>query len=243
MLVLLHLLAMTRSNFTISGITCNNCVAKLTELFMEINGVQKVDVNKEQGEIVLFAEAEISPEIINQKLKPFPKYQLVDSIDKEESEYSFKPLLLVISFILLIVFLSQINQGMFDPMQSMRYFMGGFFVCFSFFKFLDLEGFASAYQSYDIIAKRWKPWGYIYPFVELTLGISYIINFMPVETNIVTLLVMGLSSVGVIQAVSSKQKIKCACLGTGFNLPMTTVTIIEDLGMVLMAMVMLYSMY
>jgi hypothetical protein len=56
----------------------------------------------------------------------------------------------------------------------------------------------------------------------------------------ITLIVMLFSSIGVILAVTNKQKIRCACLGTGFNLPMTTVTIIEDLLMAAMAALMLF---
>jgi hypothetical protein len=59
--------------------------------------------------------------------------------------------------------------------------------------------------------------------------------------NAITLVVMAFSSIGVILAVMNKQKIRCACLGTGFNLPMTTVTIIEDLLMAAMAAWMLIS--
>lgn len=234
---------MQESNFRIEGITCNNCVAKLTTLFDAQKGIEEVVVDKENGALLLTAPKRIGAQFVQQTLKPFPKYQLVDSLQENETTYSFKPLILVIGFILLIVFLTQVNNGGFDWMQSMRFFMGGFFITFSFFKLLDLEGFADAYQSYDILAARWKTWAYIYPFVELLLGISYVIDFQPIATNLITLIVMGLSSIGVIKAVMSKTKIKCACLGTGFNLPMTTVTIIEDLGMVLMAILMLFRLF
>ena len=88
---------------------------------------------------------------------------------------------------------------------------------------------------YDVVAKRIKPWGFIYPFVELALGISYAMNLYPLYTNIATVAVMGISSIGVIQSLASKKKIQCACLGAVFNLPMSTITIIEDLLMVVMA--------
>jgi prepilin signal peptidase PulO-like enzyme (type II secretory pathway) len=110
---------------------------------------------------------------------------------------------------------------------------------FSFFKLLDLSGFASSYAMYDLLAKRIYNYGFVYPFIELSLGVAYLINFNLVFTNTITLIVMSFSSIGVILAVIKKQKIKCACLGTGFNLPMTTVTIIEDLLMVAMAAWML----
>ena len=120
----------------------------------------------------------------------------------------------------------------------MRHFMAGFFLVFSFFKFLNLSGFANSYAVYDLLAAKWKGWGYIYPFVELGLGILYLINVAPFETNFITIVVLGLSSIGVIKSNLDKRQIKCACLGDVFNLPMSTVTIVEDLTMVGMAVVM-----
>ena len=92
---------------------------------------------------------------------------------------------------------------------------------------------------YDLLAKKSHTYGLIYPFIELSLGAAYLLAYKPMLTNAVTLIVMAFSSIGVIIAVMNKQKIKCACLGTGFNLPMTTVTIIEDLLMASMAAWML----
>ena len=94
---------------------------------------------------------------------------------------------------------------------------------------------------YDIIAARWKGWGYIYPFAELALGILYLLNIAPLETNFATVIILGVSSIGVIKSNLDKKKIKCACLGDVFNLPMSTVTIVEDLTMVGMAAWMLYQ--
>ena len=114
--------------------------------------------------------------------------------------------------------------------------MGSFFISFSFFKLLDLKGFAESYSTYDLIAKRISGYAFVYPFIELGLGIAYLIEWELLFTNIFTLIVMAVSSFGVIQSVLNKRKIRCACLGAVFNLPMTTITIIEDLLMVGMAL-------
>jgi hypothetical protein len=129
-----------------------------------------------------------------------------------------------------------------DLMRAMRFFMAGFFLVFSFFKMLDLKGFAESYAMYDVVARQVKAWGFIYAFVELALGVAYVANFQPWMTNIVTLVVMSISIVGVLQSVFSKKKIRCACLGAVFNLPMSTVTIIEDGLMILMSALMLAQM-
>ena len=75
--------------------------------------------------------------------------------------------------------------------------------------------------------------------VELALGVLYLLNIAPVLTSITTFVVLGVSSIGVIKSNLDKRKIKCACLGDVFNLPMSTVTIVEDLAMVAMAALML----
>lgn len=152
---------------------------------------------------------------------------------------TYKPLILVFTYILLVTLTVEYAHGEFDLHRFMPNFMAGFFIVFSFFKLLDLSGFASSYAMYDLLTKRVYSYGFIYPFIELGLGIAYLINTNPLLINAITLVVMVFSSLGVIKAVMNKQKIRCACLGTGFNLPMTTVTIIEDLLMAAMAAWML----
>ena len=162
---------------------------------------------------------------------------------------TYYPLLLIISFILICSLLVQIgqpqNSGSFgaaiSSSETMRLFMAGFFIVFAFFKLLDVSAFANAYAGYDLLAARWRGWGLLYPFIELGLGLAYLANWRLQLTLWVTVLVMGFSALGVIRAVLGQRKIQCACLGTVFQLPMSTVTIVEDVGMVLMAALMLLS--
>ena len=185
--------------------------------------------------------------------------QLIANSPSSNWLHTYYPLLLIAGYILLCSVLLQVGlhaAAMGEPMglfmhvgmglayvtagETMRYFMAGFFLVFSFFKLLDVRAFASAYAGYDLLAARWQGWGLVYPFVELALGIAYLSNFNPVVTNWATVLIMGFSAIGVIRTVLSKTQIQCACLGTVFKLPMSTVTIVEDVGMVLMATVMLF---
>jgi len=158
---------------------------------------------------------------------------------QEKSLITYKPLFLIVGFIIGVTLLVQYPFETFDGMRWMRHFMAGFFLVFAFFKLLNIKDFAMSYSMYDIVAKNWKPWGYIYPFIELGLGVLYLINIAPIFTNYLTIVVLGISSIGVIQSVLHKREIKCACLGDVFNLPMSTVTIVEDVSMVLMAGYML----
>lgn len=156
---------------------------------------------------------------------------------------TYKPIILIFAYILVISIVSawaaDAASANFDPALAMRVFMAGFFLTFSFFKMLDLKGFADSYAMYDIVARRFSSWGYIYAFIELILGLSYALNTQPLLTNIITLLVMIVSMTGVLQSVLNKRKIQCACLGAVFDLPMSTVTIIEDASMILMSLALL----
>lgn len=167
---------------------------------------------------------------------PPPTSAVVEEIGPKPSYY---PLIIVVAFLVGVVGLAEIAAGSFDAGRAMRHFMGGFFLGFSFFKFLDLRGFAMSYAMYDVVARRIPAYGFVYPFIELALGAAYIVDFMPTLTNTVTAIVMGISSIGVIQSLLAKRTIRCACLGAVFNLPMSTVTLVEDLLMVIMAVAML----
>lgn len=152
---------------------------------------------------------------------------------------TYKPLLLIAAYLIGIVALVEWRAGTFDGMRAMGHFMAGFFLTFSFFKLLNVRDFASSYRMYDIVAKAVPTYGYAYPFIELALGVAYLTGWNPIVTNWATLIVMGVSLVGVVQSLLAKKSIRCACLGAVFNLPMSTVTVIEDGLMIAMAGAML----
>jgi len=151
----------------------------------------------------------------------------------------YRPIILIFGYLLGVSFIPAISARSFDLMVGMRVFMGGFFLVFSFFKFLDLEGFVDSYAMYDLVARQFRQWGYVYAFLELILGLAYALNFQLFITNLATLVVMTVGLAGVLKSVLAKRKIRCACLGAVFNLPMSTVTIIEDALMIVMSVVML----
>ncbi len=129
--------------------------------------------------------------------------------------------------------------GAFDGMAFMRWFMGLYLLVFAAFKLADLPGFVSAYIGYDVIAKRFPTYAAVYPFIELTLGLLFVFWFAPGFTLVATLAVMSVSSISVLRELFRGSKIRCACLGTVVRLPLTTVSLVEDLGMAGMAAAML----
>lgn len=154
---------------------------------------------------------------------------------------TYFPLLLILGYLILITVLLEINSSSASFMNWTHNFMGGFFLVFSFFKLLDLKGFASSFRGYDVVARKFVPYAYSYPFIELFLGLGFILKWNLYFLNWLTLVFMFISSLGVIESLIKKNKIQCACLGTVFNLPMSTVTLVEDLMMVAMAIFSLLS--
>lgn len=149
---------------------------------------------------------------------------------------TYYPLILIAVYLLGVVFWTDSN-----PMKMMAHFMSGFFLIFSFFKLLNLRGFVDAYRTYDLLAKKIKIYAWIYPFLELALGLAYLKDSPAFPIHLFTFVLMILSSIGVIQALLQKNRIECACLGTVFKLPMSKVTLTEDLLMAAMSLLMIYS--
>lgn len=239
-----------QKEYIITGMTCSGCVNKVKKSLETVNGVLEANVKLENPQGTLKLKNPIPLTVLQNAIGHYEIKEVKNSpVIREETEEkptsfiaTYKPLLLIVAFIAGVSLLVQYPFTTFSGMLWMRHFMAGFFLVFSFFKLLNIEGFASSYQMYDLVAEQWRPWGYIYPFIELGLGILYLVNLAPVVTNIITLVVLGVSSIGVIKSNLDKRKIKCACLGDVFNLPMSTVTIVEDLTMVAMAGWMLLSM-
>lgn len=130
-------------------------------------------------------------------------------------------------------------QGGWEWMSWMHDFMGFFLVVFSMFKFFNLEGFADGFQMYDLLAKPFRPYAYVYPFLELGLGLGYLAHWQPLFIYGATVALMVFGALGVIRALTKGLDIECACMGTVLSVPLSTVALVEDLGMAVMAGVML----
>lgn len=157
---------------------------------------------------------------------------------KGSSISSYLPLLvLILIAVLASVAITYGIQG--GSLLWMHYFMGLFLCQFAMLKLFDLEGFAEGFQMYDLIAKRFRPYALLYPFIELGLGLSYLAMTSPFLTYLLTLLVMAVSIIGVVKALAKGMNIYCSCMGTILRVPLSTVTLSEDIGMGIMAILML----
>ncbi len=222
--------------YELSGLSCANCEAKVKSALLSLPDVSNAEVTRTTATITMNRHVNLAQ--LQEAVSQAGDYNIAPQDHSEVAEQTkswfatYKPVLVVFIYITAVTTLVQIGQHHFDAMEWMRHFMAGFFLGFSFFKMLDLKGFAESYIMYDVIAKHINAWAFVYPFIELALGISYLVNFNPPLTNFSTVAVMGVSIIGVLQSVLNKRKIQCACLGAVFNLPMSTITIIEDALMI-----------
>ena len=125
-------------------------------------------------------------------------------------------------------------------MTSVMHAYGGvFLVFFALLKIFNLKGFMNGFAMYDLIAMRNSAWGYLYPFIELALGLAYLAFFWPTATYVATIVVFTFGAIGVVLALRRGLDIACPCMGSVLTVPLSTVTLTEDLLMVVMAIMLL----
>ncbi len=152
---------------------------------------------------------------------------------------SYVPLIVIIGLILcvtIVVSWTDYMLGRFSIFQSVAYFMTGFFIVFAGFKLMDLPGFAEGYSTYDLLARAWFGYGYVYPFIELTFGLLMLAGLHQAWLPWTEFSVMALSGLGVAIKLAKREPFMCACLGTFLKVPLTYVTLVEDFGMAALAL-------
>jgi len=131
--------------------------------------------------------------------------------------------------------------GRADLAGFMHGYMGIFLVVFALLKLFNPSGFADGFEMYDLLARRVRAYGYVYPYLELALGLAYLAFFLPVFTYVATILLFVFGAIGVIKALRAGLDIECPCMGSILSVPLSTVTLTEDLAMIAMAAIMLVA--
>jgi copper chaperone CopZ len=233
----------TTHTYSITGMSCMSCVQKVSAALQKVEGIAAAVVSLNPPQARLEMKEDVSPSVLKAAVARVGAYQIAAAephhhtaaASTEEPAESLYPLFLIVGYIAGATGLISLVSGNYAAPFLMDNFMAGFFLVFSFFKLLDLRGFVDAYRSYDLLARALPGWSFVYPFIELALGIAYLLRISPLATNAITLAVMLIGSAGVLQALLDKRTIRCACLGTALKLPMTKVTLVEDLSMAAMA--------
>jgi cation transport ATPase len=243
-----------KHTYLITGMTCGGCKASVEKYLNEIEHVTNVAIHLEKGEAEVTMDKNITTDMLQKALpekytlskKPVEKVfssSSISSTPKEEEGklQQLKPLLLIIFYIASASILLHYKNWSWN--EFMLDFMGLFYIVFSFFKMLDLKGFPASFSMYDPIAKRVPFYGKIYPFIETGLGLMFLMRFEIDIALIVTLVILGITTIGVTKTLLDKKSIQCACLGTALKLPMTEATFIENSIMIVMALLMLLNIF
>ena len=231
-----------KTTFKISGMTCNGCRSTVENKLSSLDGIDNVQVDLTNAEAIVYSKNPISFSLISNSLPS--KYKVIRNIPDQDNEIiksnkikQLKPLFIILGYISVTSIL--LNFRNWNSTNAMLDFMGLFYIIFSFFKILDIKGFSTSFKMYDPLAKKITIYGYIYPFIEILLGLMFLTR---IEVNIallITIIILGITSVGVTKTLLNKRTINCACLGTTLKLPMTEATFIENAIMITMAIVLL----
>lgn len=240
------------STYDIQGMTCNGCRKKVEEALNHIDGVTNVSVDLEKAEARIDMKNKIDIRVFQESLsdkyhieekskKPLFSAPQVDDNKEKSTLRQLYPLFLIFGYITVASIL--LNKSPWSTEGFMLDFMGLFYIVFGFFKMLDLKGFPESFAMYDPLAKRLMFYGWVYPFIETLLGIQFLMRFEIKTGLIVTLVILGITTIGVTRILLDKKTIQCACLGTALKLPMTKATFIENTIMLSMAVWMLIKLY
>ena len=117
-----------------------------------------------------------------------------------------------------------------------EWFIGFSMVVLALLKLQNVESFATMFLNYDVLAKRWVPYSYIYPFAEGLAGVLMVAGALTWLSVPVALFIGTVGAVSVFKAVYvDKRELKCACVGGGSNVPLGFVSLTENLMMIAMA--------
>ena len=240
-----------KHTYKITGMTCGSCKANVEKSLRSIDNITdiEIDLDKKEAEIVMNKHVEVSdlqnalsekytisekPPVKKVAANVFSDFEMTQEKSKFEQ---LKPLFLILLYITVASILLHYKDWSWR--EFMLDFMGLFYIVFSFFKMLDLKGFPDSFRMYDPLAKRVPVYANIYPFIETILGLLFLMRFEINIALIATIIVLGITTVGVTKTLLDKKAIRCACLGTALKLPMTEATFIENAIMLVMAVLML----
>lgn len=237
--------------YRIQGMTCNGCRSFVEKELSKLEQVDEVSVSLEKEEAVVTSLSKLNIAILRETL---PRKYAIAVKEKQGSGTmaiggkqaseptvskwrQLKPLFLILVYISVTSVL--LHYKAFSLKAIMTDFMGLFFIVFSFFKLLDLKGFTHSFVMYDPLAARIKAYAWVYPFIEVALGLMLLLRWKIQLALVTTIFILGITTIGVVRSLLKKEAIQCACLGTALKLPMTEATFIENALMIIMAFSML----
>ena len=222
-----------QETFKLEGMTCQGCADTIQNGLNEQSFIDKAIVSLEENSLVINAKQNLDINSLNSivsglgnyKVRPFKTNLIAQIINYFTSK---KPIVIALLIVILSSVAMQISADEFLLKNFFMSYMGIFFVLFSFLKLLNVSGFSMTFKKYDLISKIIPGFAITYPFIELGLGII-----------LLTLLFMISQSIGISKSLINSEQIQCACMGSAVDLPLSSLTIIENLIMISMSAYMI----
>ncbi|MEM9781025.1 MAG: MauE/DoxX family redox-associated membrane protein [Pseudomonadota bacterium] len=163
----------------------------------------------------------------------------IDRVDDDGTTY--QPVIALFSVAaLMAVALSWVALGTLVTVQTVEWFVAIAMVLLGLQKLQDVEGFSTMFLGYDLLARRWVPYGKIYPFAETGAGLLMLAGALTWLAAPVAFVIGAIGAVSVFKAVYiDRRALRCACVGGSSNVPLGAISLTENLIMVGMALWML----
>ncbi len=156
---------------------------------------------------------------------------------------TYKPVIALFSITALMALAaSHAAYGTPFTLRAAEWFIAFSMVVLALMKLQNIESFATMFLNYDLLAKRWVPYSYIYPFAEGLAGVLMIAGVLHWVSVPLALFIGTVGAVSVFKAVYVERRdLKCACVGGSSNVPLGFVSLLENLLMIAMALWMAFT--
>lgn len=163
----------------------------------------------------------------------------------DPDETTFQPVIAIFSVALLMsLAVTLIANGTVLTLDIFTRFIAIAMVLLGIQKLQDVEQFSTMFLGYDLLARKWVPYAYIYPFAETLAGLLMIAAILPWLSGPIALFIGGVGAASVFKAVYiDKRELKCACVGGGSNVPLGFVSLTENVMMLLMGIITIASLF
>ena len=164
---------------------------------------------------------------------------------RKPGEVSYRPVVAVFAVAaLLALATSWVANGALFTVDAAEWFIAFSMCILALLKLQDVESFSSMFLNYDLLARRYVPYSYVYPFAELLAGVLMVAGALRWLSIPVALFIGGIGAISVFKAVYiDRRELKCACVGGGSSVPLGFVSLTENLMMIAMAVWMLATHY
>lgn len=154
-----------------------------------------------------------------------------------EGDTTYRPVIAIFAVALLTgMAISWAAFGAIEPVRTIEWFIASAMVLLGLQKLRDVESSSTMFLNYDLLARRWVPYAYIYPFAETGAGLLMMAGALTWLSAPVALVIGSIGAASVFQAVYvDRRELKCACVGGGSNVPLGFVSLTENLMMIAMA--------